>query len=113
MHNLSEDNLKNDIHTAILDCNNLQFSLLCGYVFSNIDGTRHYPVLKLISMVNNLANDDGEKTKLLIVYNANNQLIYLNDSKDKHYFIGAFLTLFLFRDSGHLTKRKMAISLQI
>ncbi len=62
-HNLSEDNLKNNMHAAILNYNKLQSGLLSG-VFSNIDGMRHHPVLKFISMVNNLANDNGKKPSL-------------------------------------------------
>ena len=79
MHNLSEDNLENDMHTAISDCNKLQSSLFSRCVFSNIDETRHHPILKLISAVNNLANDNGEETKPLIIYSANGHPICLND----------------------------------
>ncbi len=112
-HNLSEDHLENDIHTAISDCNKLQSGLLSGYVFSDIEGTHHHPILKLISLVNNLANDDGEKTELLIVYSANGYPTCLNDWEDEHYFIGAFPMLFPFADGRHLVKHKTAISLAI
>ncbi len=78
-YNLSEDNLENDIHAAISDYNELQSGLLSGCVFSDIDGTRHHPFLKLISAVNNFANDDGEKTESLIVYSANGHPTCLND----------------------------------
>ena len=67
------------MHAAISDCNKSQSGLLNRYVFSNSDGTRHYVVLKLISLVNNLTNDNSEKTEPLIMYNANGHLICLND----------------------------------
>ena len=46
MHNFSQDNLENDMHAAILDCNISQSGLLSGCVFSDIDGTYHHPILK-------------------------------------------------------------------
>lgn len=79
MYNLSENNLKNNMYAAISNYNKLQLDLFNGYVFSDIDRMRHYPILKLIFAINNLANDNGEKTKPLIVYNANDLLICLND----------------------------------
>ncbi len=112
-HDLSKVNLENNMHAAISDCNESQSGFLSGCVFSNIDRTRHHPVLKLISAVNKLANDNGEKTELLIVYNTNGHPTYLNDWKDEYYFTGAFPMLFPFGDGGHLAKRKMAISLQV
>ncbi len=112
-HDLSEDNLENNMHAAISDCNKSQSGLLSGCVLSDIDGMRQYPVLKLIFTVNNLANDNGEKTKPLIVYSANGHPTCLNDWEDEHYFTGAFPTLLPFGDGGHLAKRKTAISLQV
>ena len=79
MHNLNENNLENNIYAVILDCNKLQSSLLSGCVFSNIDRTCHYPILKLISAINNLPNDYSKKIKPLIVYSANDHPTYLND----------------------------------
>ncbi len=110
-HDFSEDNLENNMHAAISDCNKSQLYLLSRCVFSNIDGTRYYPILKLISTMNNLANDNGEKTEPLIVYSTNSHLTYLDDWEDEHYFIGAFPTLIPFRDGGQLAKHKKAISL--
>ncbi len=78
-----------------------------------MDGMHHHPVLKLISVLNSLANDNGEKTEPLIVYNANGYPTCLNDWGDEHYFTRAFPTLFPFGDGGHLVKRKTAISLQV
>ena len=78
-YNLSENNLKNDVHAAILDCNKLQSGLFSRCVFSNIDGTYYHLVLKLISAMNNLANNDCKKTKPVIVYSANGHPTYLND----------------------------------
>ncbi len=112
-HDLSEDNLENDMHAVISDCNESQSGLLSGCVFSNIDRTHHHPVLNLISVVNNLANDNSEKTEPLIMYSANGHPTCLNDWEDEHYFTKAFPTLFLFGDGGHLAKRKTAISLKV
>lgn len=50
-HNLSENNLKNDIHIAISDSNKLQSDLLSRYIFSDIDRMQYHPILILISMV--------------------------------------------------------------
>ena len=123
-HDLSEDNLENDMHAAISDSwdsgckdgsNESQSQLVSGCVFSDIDGTRHHPVLKLISAVHNLGrstNDDAEETEPLIVYSSDGRPSCLNDWEDEHYFTGAFPTLFPFGDGGHLTKRKTAISLK-
>ena len=112
-HNLNENNLENDIHIAISDCYKSQSGFLSGCVFSNIDGMCHYLVLKLISMVNNLTNDNDKKTKPLIMYNTNSYLKYLNDWENEYYFIRIFLTLFPFGDGKYLVKRKMAILLQV
>ncbi len=113
MHDLSEDNLENDIHAAISECNESQSGLLSGCDFSNIDGTCHHPVSKLISVVNNLANDNSEKTEPLIMYSANSHSTCLNDWEDEHCFTRAFPTLFSFGDDRYLAKYKMAISLQV
>lgn len=64
-------------------------------------------------MVNNLPNNDIEKTKPLIVYGANGDPTCLNDWEDKYYFIGVFLILFSFGDCGYLAKCNTAISLPI
>lgn len=101
------------MHAAISDCDKSQSGLFSRYVLSNMNGIRHHPVLKLISLVNNLTNDIGKKTEPLIMYSANNYFIYLNDWKGKHYFIGAFPMLFLFRDSKYLAKCKTIILLQV
>ena len=73
----------------------------------------HHLVLKLISAVNNLATDNDEKIKPLIMYGANGYLTCLNNEEDEHYFIRVFPTLFLFRDGRYLAKCKTAISLQV
>ncbi len=112
-HDLSEDNLENDMHTTISDYNKSQSGLLSECIFSNIDGTHYHPILKLIFMVNNLTNDNGEKTEPLIIYSANSHPTYLNDWEDEHYFTGAFPTMFPFGDNRHLAKCKTAISLQV
>ena len=124
-HDLSEDNLENDMHAAISDswdsgckdgCNESQSQLLSGCVFSDIDGTRHHLVLKLISAVHNLGrstNDDAEETEPLIVYSSDGRPTCLNNWQDEHYFPGAFPTLFPFGDGGHLAKRKTSISLKV
>ena len=90
-HNLSKDNLENDIHFAISDSwdsgykdrsNKLQSQLISGCVFSDIDRTRHYPILKLISAVHNLGrstNDDVEETEPLIIYSSDGRPSCLND----------------------------------
>ena len=120
----SEDNLENDIHGAISDfwdfgckdgSNKLQSQLVSRCVFSDIDGTHHHPVLKLISAVHNLGrstNDDVEKTEPLIVYSSDGHPSCLNDWEDEHYFTEAFPTLFPLGDGGHLTKRKTVILLK-
>lgn len=46
----------------------------------------YYPVLKFISTVNRLVNDDAEKAEHLIMYNTNCHPTDLNDWKDEHYF---------------------------
>ena len=101
------------MHAAILNYNKLQSGFLSKCVFSNIDRTHHHSVLKLIFAINNLANDNGKKTLLLIVYNAKDHPICLNDWEDEHYFTREFLMLFLFRDGGHLVKCQTVISLQV
>lgn len=42
----------------------------------------YHPIFKLISTLNNLANNNIEKTKLLIMYNTNGDLISLSDEED-------------------------------
>lgn len=79
MYDLTQMNLENDMYVAISDYYKLHSDLLSKYVFNNINGTRHYPILKFISMINKLANDNTEKTKPLIIYSTNGQPIYLND----------------------------------
>lgn len=79
IHDFCQNNLENDIHTLILDCNELQLGLFSKCVFNNIDKTHYYPVLKLISILHNLINNNIEETKSLIVYDINGHHIYLND----------------------------------
>lgn len=71
----------------------------------------YHLVLKLIFIVNNLTNNNAEKTKPLIVYNTNGHPTCLNNEKHEHYFTGVFLTLFPFGDGGYLAKYKITISL--
>lgn len=99
------------MHTTISDCNELESGLSSRCVFSNINRMCHLSILKFISAINNLANDDAEKTELLIMYSINSHPICLNDREDEHYFIKTFLMLFRFKDDGYLAKRKMAILL--
>ena len=113
MHNFNENNLENNMHTAISDYNKLQSSFLSRCVFSNIDRMHHYSILKLISMVNNLANNNGKKTKPLIMYSTNSHPICMNNWEDEHYFTGVFPMLFPFGDGEHLAKHKTVISLQV
>ncbi len=113
MHNFKENNLKNNMHFVILDCNKLLSDLFSRCVFGDINRMRYHSILKLISVLNNLANDNSEKTKPLIMYSANSHPIYLNDLENEHYFTRAFPTIFLFGDNGHFVKRKIAISLQV
>lgn len=113
MHNLSEDHMENNIHAMISDCNKLHAGLFSEYVFSNINKTRYHLVLKLISTVNNFANENGEKTKLLIIYKANSYFTCLNGWENEHYFTKTFSMLFPFRNGGYLIKRKTVISLQV
>lgn len=79
IHNLDQNNLKNDMHTAILRYNKLQSDFLGGCVFNNNDEKHYHPVFNLLSVVNKLANDNTMKTEHLIVYSANVHLTYLND----------------------------------
>lgn len=69
------------MYTAILDCNKLQSGFFSRYIFGNINKMRYHLILKLISVVNNLANNNVEKTKSMIIYNANSHPIYLNIGK--------------------------------
>lgn len=79
IHDLSQINLKNDIYATILYCKKLQSCLFSKCVISNIDGTCHYRILKLISIVHNLTNDNVKVTELLIIYNANDHYTSFND----------------------------------
>lgn len=72
---------------------------------------RYYAILKLISTVNNLANDNTKKIRLLIIYNANGYPISLSNWEDEHYFIRGFSTQFLFEDDKYLAKHKTGILL--
>lgn len=112
MHNLSRNNLENDMYIVISESNKLQSGLISRYVFTNIDRIRHHLFLKLISVVYNLTNSNIKTTKPFIIYNTNSHPISLNNLKDKHYFKRLFSTLFLYRDSQYLTKQKIVISLQ-
>ena len=74
---------------------------------------RHHPILKLISAMNNLVNNNNKKTEPLIMYSANDHLMCLNNWEDEHYFTRAFQTLYPFEDSRYLAKRKIVILLQV
>ena len=54
------------MHIIIWDCNKFYLSLFSEYIFNNIDKMHYHPVLKLISLVNNLTNDNAEKLSLLL-----------------------------------------------
>lgn len=78
-YDLSQNNIKNHIHVAILDCNKSQSSLVSRYIFSNIDRIYNYPVLKLTFTVYNFSNNNTDKSKSLIIYSNNTYPQYLND----------------------------------
>lgn len=90
-HDLSNDSLENNMHAAISDfwdsgykdgCRKSQSQLLSGSVFSDIDGMRHHPILKLISTVHNLGrsiNDDAKETESLIIYSFDGRPTCLNN----------------------------------
>lgn len=90
-YDLSKNNLENNIYIAISDfwdskCkdkyNKLQLQLLNGCVFSEIDRTYYYLILKLIFIIYNLdrsMNDNAEKIESLMVYSSDGHLIYLNN----------------------------------
>lgn len=82
IYNLSEDNLKNNMHITISDfwnsgckngCNKLQSQLFNECVFSIINKTHYYSILKLVSVVPNLnrsTNDNAEAMEAYIIYNS-------------------------------------------
>lgn len=124
-HDLSEYNLDNNMHAAILDFwdssykdgyNKLQSQLFSRCVFSDIDQICHNLVLKLIFTVHNfgrLINDNIEEMEPLIIYSSDNCLTSLNDWQDEHYFTKTFSIFFLFKDGRHLAKCKTSISLKV
>lgn len=111
IYDLSQDNIKNNIRAAILDCNKLELGFFSKCIFNNIDRICYHFVLKLIFTINNFTNNNTEETKSLIIYSSNSHPIYLNNWQDIYYFIELFLTLFLFSGDGrYLVKCKTAIS---
>ena len=77
-------------------------NFIINIFLNNINKMHYYLILKLIFIIYNLSrliNNNAEIIKLLILYNFDSHFIYLNNWQDKHYFIKAFLILFLFKDS--------------
>lgn len=59
------------MHTAISDSNKSQSSFFNGYVINNFNKMRHYPILKIISVMHNLTNDNAKAIEPLIIYSVN------------------------------------------
>ncbi len=102
---LNDNNFENDLDVAIAGTGIEGDHINSSCVYSDIDGQWQNPTLLLLSSVANIqatVSTTDQPTSTTILYCNSGQLVPLNDWKDPHYFISAFLCLFLFGTEGHL-----------
>lgn len=106
--NLAEKKEKNDLHYAIGFADINKSGILSGYIYTNVNESRHNLYFKLISAIhnfcnNNSAEDHNNKTSLVISYNLYGNRKPFNDWDNLDFFLITFFILFLYKDGGHIT----------
>ena len=112
---LHDDNLENDLDTAIAETEIEADQLHSGCVYSDINDGRQNPTLKLLSAIDNIKSrtmPTSDNAVLVITFHSQGRLIPLNNEKNPSYFPIAFSTLFPFGDVGYLEKREQPISIE-
>ena len=81
---------------------------MSGCIYKDVNKSRQNPYLILISAIHNLSDDNtaedhNNNSRLVISYNLYGDGKLLNDWDNPDIFSIAFLALFLYGDSGHIT----------
>ena len=96
-----------------------------GAVYSDVEGQRQNPELKMIIALMEIINKPEERTSNadaqeaveipVITWVGDGRHVLMNDYEDPEYFTGAFPTLFPYGRGGHLpapNERSIAVSLE-
>jgi hypothetical protein len=114
---------ENDLHNVLDDM--ADGTIASGAVYSDVEGQRQNPELKMITALMAMINKPGESTSdadtrdaveiPVITWIGNGHRVLMNDYEDPEYFTGAFPTLFPYGRGGHLPashERSIAVSLE-
>jgi hypothetical protein len=102
---------ENDLHNALDDM--ADGTIASGVVYSDVEGQRQIPELKMVTALINMMDKPGEgssdtdaqqavKTPV-ITWTENGHHVLMNDYEDAEFFTGAFPTLFPYGKGGHVT----------
>jgi hypothetical protein len=114
---------ENDLHNALDDM--ADNTIASGAVYSDVEGQRQNPELKMIMALMEMINKPGECTSNanaqetveipVITWVGDGRHVLMNDYEDAEYFTGAFPTLFPYGKGGHLpasNERSIPVSLE-
>jgi len=114
---------ENDLHNALDGM--ADGTIASGAVYSDVDGERQNPELKMVMALMELINKPGERLSdadarnavevPVIAWVGDGRHVLMNDYEDPEYFTGAFPTLFPYGRGGHLpasNERSIAVSLE-
>ena len=114
---------ENDLHHALDDM--ADGTIASGAVYSDVEGQRQNPELKMIMALMEMIGKPQEDTSDIdvqepveipvITWVSNGRRVLMNDYDDAEYFTGAFPTLFPYGRGGHLpesNERSIPVSLE-
>src|SRR5271168_827553 len=114
---------ENDLHNALDDM--ADGTIASGAVYSDVEGHRQNPELKIVMALMEMINKPGESTSgadtrnsveiPVITWVGDGRPVLMNDYEDPEYFTGAFPTLFPYGRGGHLPashERSTAVSFE-
>ena len=114
---------ENDLHNALDDM--ADGTIASGAVYSDVEGQRQNPELKMIMALMEMIDKPGEgisDTRVqepveipVITWVGDGRRVLMNDYEDAEYFTGAFPTLFPYGRGGHLpqsNERSIPVSLE-
>jgi hypothetical protein len=114
---------ENDLHNALDDM--ADGRIASGAVYSDVEGQRLNPELKMVMALTEMMNEQQESTsnahvgqtegKPVITWTGGDRNALMNDYEDRDFFTSAFPTLFPFGIGGHMplpTERRTPVSLE-
>lgn len=104
MTNLEIINFENNLYYVVNSAEISDFGILNGYLYTDIDNTQEYLIIKLVSAISNhkkKSNNQNVNT-LILSYKNLDCIISLNDWDNPKYFTVSFSFLFLFSTRCHI-----------